>query len=153
MKITIDHKLSQYKKEVEFRPAMHGEMYLFMGDGSAAQGPTLRSVHVLAREGKLLDWSLVSLDVLVLEEGCPQVRLGDLPLYEPYRVLPCKIDDKDQGFNGSVCPVDPEACIVDVKTRTSTQYGIVAKNIYWRDVIQFRVSGLADGYSYPQVGS
>lgn len=54
-----------------------------------------------------------------------------------------------QAHTGNVCPVDPQATMVEVVGSDMSVAPGLAANKDWNNIIHFRVIGLAEGYEYP----
>jgi len=145
MNIPLPKKIDGYKLDAEYRIPRAGDECLD-ADGlvfiaTAYYGHRL--LLVLTPERKVLDWSKVDKWVLCYSDEFQ----GLYP--KGMCVSPSKIFNNWQAHTlGDKCPVDSDACVVDVKNWDGCEYSAVASDINWSAVAQFRVTELSDGYEY-----
>lgn len=161
-RILIDPPIDGYKTEAVYKIPSQGDYYL----SSDHKVNVLRSreddlLHpnelkiILTPDFKLLDWDKVSGNALIK----PQNGTGDefaKALNEhalKFLINPNnkELSDIWQAYTGSgECPVDPDACIVDVKYWNNLElFSVPANEQGWIKVAQWRFVRLAKGYKYP----
>lgn len=149
MKLKLLEKIEGYEDIIEFRKIEIGDMHTI--DGVVAiSGGTQSYGHVLTPERKFVNWALVD-DKVIVSHGKGLLRVEDV-MSESF--VGYAIDNEWQAhIMGDKCPVDPDAFRVDVRGPKGEVIGVIWRDLvsinHWRDITQFKVTGLAPGYEYP----
>lgn len=99
---------------------------------------------ILRPTRKLLDWSKVGPDVLVIGNFGLTPKSGATSFINGF------YSGWQAHLGGGECPVDPVACKVEVRYLSGgTAIDLYAGEVLWGDVTAYRVTGLAPGYEYP----
>ena len=148
-----------YEDVVEYRFVQYQEEWI-AENGEVCQWPFSESEteirhHVLTPKIKYLDWTKCDGGVEVTHKhsrDCVTLPLEDINFSARHYIISDKwqahmLDDK--------CPVDPDACWVEVRKMDTDEYVSyphftdVAGRIWWDDVTAYRVIKLIPPYKYP----